>query len=107
MGGEGGGTMNVSVAKAGTRSEMDMKMGPMDMKMVMLQKNDTPDIIYRINDANKTYTEMDLAKMRANGRPAAGDTGNTPSRSSARRPSLATRPSTCWSKSKPPPTGPA
>ena len=42
MGGEGGGTMNVSVAKAGFRSEMDMKMGPMAMKMVMLQKNDTP-----------------------------------------------------------------
>jgi hypothetical protein len=64
MGNEGGGTMNISVAKAGSRSEMDMKMGPMAMKMVMLQKNDSPDILYRINDANKTYTEMDLAKMK-------------------------------------------
>ena len=62
--GGGGGTMNVAVAKAGTRSEMNMQMGPMEMKMVMLQKNDTPDTIYRINDADKTYTEIDLAKMR-------------------------------------------
>jgi len=64
MGGEGGGTMNVAVAKAGFRSEMDMQMGPMGMKMVMLQKNDSPNTLYRINDANKTYTEMDLAKMK-------------------------------------------
>jgi hypothetical protein len=64
MGGEGGGTMNVSVAKAGFRSEMDMQMGPMAMKMVMLQKNDSPNTLYRINDANKTYTEIDMAKMK-------------------------------------------
>ena len=61
----GGGTMNVAVAKAGTRSEMNMQMGGDGMKMVMLQKTDTPNMLYRINDANKTYTEMDLAKMRA------------------------------------------
>jgi hypothetical protein len=66
VGGEGGGggTMNVAVSKAGFRSDMDMQMGPMSMKMTMLQKNDTPDMIYRINDADKTYTEMNLAKMR-------------------------------------------
>jgi hypothetical protein len=62
--GGGGGTMNVAVGKAGTRSEMNMQVGPMGMKMVMLQKNDTPDILYRINDANKSYTEIDQAKMR-------------------------------------------
>ena len=62
--GGGGGTMNVAVAKAGTRSEMNMQFGPTGMKMVMLQKNDTPDMLYRINDADKTYTEIDLAKMR-------------------------------------------
>jgi hypothetical protein len=61
----GGGTMNVAVSKAGTRSEMNMRMGPMDMKMVMLRKTETPDITYRIDDANKSYTEMDLAKMQA------------------------------------------
>jgi hypothetical protein len=65
MGGEngGGGTMNVSVGKGGTRSEMDMQMGPMSMKMVVLQKTDTPNVLYRINDADKTYTEIDQTKM--------------------------------------------
>ena len=62
--GGGGGTMNLAVAKAGTRSEMNMTFGPTEMKMVMLQKNDTPDMLYRINDADKTYTEIDMAKMR-------------------------------------------
>ena len=61
----GGGTMNVAVAKAGTRCEMNMQTSGMGMKMVMLQKTDTPDTLYRINDANKTYTETDLTKMRA------------------------------------------
>ena len=60
----GGGTINVAVAKAGTRCEMNMQMRGMGMKMVMLQKTDTPNTMYRLNDANKTYTEMDLAKMR-------------------------------------------
>lgn len=61
----GGGTMNVEIAKAGTRCAMDMQMGGMGMKMVMLQKTDTPDTMYRLNDAKKTYTEIDLAKLRA------------------------------------------
>ena len=60
----GGGTMNLAVGKAGTRSEMNMQMGTMGMNMVMLQKTDTPNTLYRLNDANKTYTEIDLAKMR-------------------------------------------
>jgi hypothetical protein len=60
----GGGTMNVAVGKAGFRSEMNMQMGAMEMKMVMLQKKDTPDTLYQINDAGKSYTETDLAKMR-------------------------------------------
>jgi Domain of unknown function (DUF4412) len=60
----GGGTMSVAVAKAGTRCDMNMQMGPMAMKMVMLQKTDAPNALYRLNDANKTYTEVDLAKTR-------------------------------------------
>jgi len=31
---------------------------------VMLQKTDTPNTLYRLDDAKKTYTEMDLSKMR-------------------------------------------
>jgi hypothetical protein len=60
----GGGTMNVAVAKAGTRCEMNMKMGEMGVKMVMLQRTDTPNTLYHIVDANKTYSEIDLAKAR-------------------------------------------
>ncbi len=65
-GGQGGGsgTMNLAVAKAGTRSEMNMKFGLTDLKMVLLQKTNTPDMLYRLNDADKTFTEVDLAKMR-------------------------------------------
>ena len=39
----GGGTMIVAVAKAGARCEMNMQMGAMGMKMVVLQKTDTPE----------------------------------------------------------------
>ncbi len=60
----GGGTMNVAVAKAGARCEMNMQMGAMGMKMVVLQKTDTPNVLYHIDDANKTYAEMDVSKMR-------------------------------------------
>lgn len=60
----GGGTMMAAVSKAGTRCEMNMQMGGMGMKMVVLQKTDTPDLAYHINDAQKTYTEINLAKIR-------------------------------------------
>jgi hypothetical protein len=60
----GGGTMNVAVAKAGARCEMNMQMGAMGMKMVVLQKTDAPNTLYHIDDANKTYSEIDLSKMR-------------------------------------------
>jgi hypothetical protein len=60
----GGGTMAMAVAKAGTRFEMNLEMRPAGMKMVMLQRNDTPNLVYHINDANKTYMEIDQAKMR-------------------------------------------
>lgn len=61
----GGGTMNISLGKAGARSELNMQHGAMGIKMVMLQKSDTPDKTYHINDAARTYTEIDLAKLKA------------------------------------------
>jgi len=60
----GGGTMRAAVAKAGARCEMNLQMGEMAMKMVVLQKTASPDLLYYIDDANKTYSEMDLAKIR-------------------------------------------
>jgi hypothetical protein len=66
QGGEfgGGGTMRAAVSKAGARCEINMEMGAMAMKMVVLQKTATPDTLYYIDDANRTYSEMDLAKLR-------------------------------------------
>lgn len=62
--GGGGGTMNIAIGKGGTRCEMNMQMAGMGMKMVMLQKADDTNTLYRIDDAKKTYTQVDLAKMR-------------------------------------------
>jgi hypothetical protein len=59
----GAGTMNVAVGRAGIRSEVSMRTGAVEMKMVMLQKNDTPDVLYQINDGSKTYTEINLAGL--------------------------------------------
>jgi hypothetical protein len=63
-GSAGGGNIKVAVGKPGARSEMTMQMPQMSMTMVMLFKNDSPDTVYRINDAGKNYTEINLAKMR-------------------------------------------
>ena len=41
-------------------------MGGIGMKMVMLQKTDTPNTLYHITDATKSYTEVDLTKAPAN-----------------------------------------
>lgn len=60
----GSGTMVAAVGKAGARCEMNMQMGEMGMKMVVLQKTDSPNVLYQINDAKKTYTEIDLTKVR-------------------------------------------
>lgn len=57
-----GGTMKIAVSKAGSRCEMNMERGAMSMTLVMLQKEDTPNLRYQINDADKTYTEIDVAK---------------------------------------------
>jgi hypothetical protein len=69
----GGGTLRASVSKAGARCEINMEMGAMAMKMVVLQKTASPDTLYHIDDANKTYSEMDLAKLRE----MAGQSQNT------------------------------
>lgn len=57
----GGGTMNLSVAKAGSRMEMNMQT-PIATKMVMLQRTDTPDKLFQINESARTYSETDVSK---------------------------------------------
>jgi hypothetical protein len=61
----GSGAMKVCLGKPGFRTQMKMQMAGMGMDMVMLGKTDNPGILYKINDANKTYSEIDLAKLQA------------------------------------------
>jgi hypothetical protein len=49
-----GGTINVKYSEFGTKSESSM----MGMNMVSLTKKESPDVVYMINDKDKTYREM-------------------------------------------------
>ncbi len=61
---EGGGTGKAYVSKVGARSELELQAARMPMKMVTLMKYANPDILYMINDASRSYAEMDLKKLR-------------------------------------------
>ena len=63
--GAGGGTMKMAVGKPGVRMELNTKAGPMSINWVMLVKSDTPNVLYRIDDAKKTYTELDVTNAQA------------------------------------------
>jgi hypothetical protein len=68
------GTITVSVAKTGARSEANLQIGLKPMKMVTLLKANATNTLYRINDTDKTYTEIDLAQTRETaGQPPASD----------------------------------
>ena len=68
------GTITVSVAKAGTRSEANLQMGLTAMKTVTLLKADATNALYRLNDTDKTYMEIDLSPTRETaGQPPASD----------------------------------
>jgi hypothetical protein len=56
------GTNVMSVSKSGARLEINTQMGLFTFKAAMLWKKDTPNILYRIDDESRTYTEIDLAK---------------------------------------------
>jgi hypothetical protein len=58
----GNGSAKVSVSKAGMRNEVYAQtlVGP--MRMVTLFKTETPDVLYKINDQAKTYSELDLSQ---------------------------------------------
>ncbi|HTS01959.1 MAG TPA: DUF4412 domain-containing protein [Thermoanaerobaculia bacterium] len=60
----GSGTGRAFVSKAGARSELDIQTAQMPFKMTTLVKTANPDVMYMINDAQKTYAEMDLKRMR-------------------------------------------
>ena len=58
------GTGKSFVSRVGSRTEIDMQSAQMPMHMVSLMKFANPDIVYLINDKAKTYSEMDVRKMR-------------------------------------------
>ena len=68
---EGRGTGRAYISKAATRSEIEMKAAvpqasgqSAGMKMVMIQKLDTPDVVISVNDDTKTYAVIDVRKMK-------------------------------------------
>ncbi len=61
---EGSGTGRNYISKAGVRSELDVQGTKMPMKMTTLMRVATPDVVYLINDLQRSYTEIDTRKTR-------------------------------------------
>ncbi len=61
---EGSGTGKNYISKAGVRSELDIQGSKMPMKMTTLVRAATPGLVFLINDAQKSYTEIDTKKTR-------------------------------------------
>jgi hypothetical protein len=61
---EGTGTGRVYISAAGARSELDIQTTQMPFKMTTLMKASNPDLMYMINDEQKSYAEVDLKKVK-------------------------------------------
>ena len=61
---EGNGTGRTYVSNAGARSELDIQTAQMPFKMTTLMKASNPDVMYMINDQQKSYAEVDLKKVK-------------------------------------------
>ena len=61
---EGNGTGKAYISKVGARTELDLQAQKMPMKMVTLMKYANPDMLYMINDASRSYAEIDLKKLK-------------------------------------------
>ncbi|MCG3191903.1 MAG: hypothetical protein DIJKHBIC_01132 [Thermoanaerobaculia bacterium] len=78
------GKIKMLIGKTGARSEMDMtamapagQAGGANMKIVSLQKFANPNVVYMLNDANKTYSKVDVSEARKNAGGAKDDTTYT------------------------------
>jgi hypothetical protein len=60
--GQAGATGTTYVSKSGARMEMNMETPMGSMKMTTLHRNDKPGVVYMLNDARKTYSEVDVSK---------------------------------------------
>ena len=58
----GGGSQKVWISRTGTRMEMEMGVGGGGMKMATVVLRAKPGVAYLVNDAKKTYSEIDTAK---------------------------------------------
>lgn len=61
---EGSGTGRAFVSAAGTRSELDIQTAQAPFKMTTIMKASNPDVMYMINDEQKSYAEVDLKKIK-------------------------------------------
>jgi len=60
---EGAGTMKGQISSVGARTEVEARvaqMGDMPVTMTMLMKFSNPDVVYMLNDAAKTYVEVNV-----------------------------------------------
>ena len=62
------GTLKIYYSSVGNRTEIDTKMGqmPAPMHMIVISKKSNPNIVTQVNEAGKTYTEMDVTKNKNN-----------------------------------------
>ena len=70
---EGSGTGKAYVSRAGTRSELDIQTAQAPFKMTTLMKASNPDVMYMINDEQKSYAEVDLKKVKEQAAKYRGD----------------------------------
>ena len=82
------GHSRISFSRSAVRMEVEMdlasggagrpgrtpKESPQTMRMTMIQKLSDPDHLYLVNDERKTYSVMDLAKMREQSPPRSDET---------------------------------
>jgi Spy/CpxP family protein refolding chaperone len=61
---EGSGTGKAWVSSAGTRSELDIQTAQAPFRMTTLMKASNPDVMYMINDEQKSYAEIDLKQVK-------------------------------------------
>jgi uncharacterized protein DUF4412 len=60
---EGTGTMKGQISSVGARTEVEARvtqMGGLPVTMTMLMKFSNPDVVYMLNDATKTYVEINV-----------------------------------------------
>jgi hypothetical protein len=72
---EGAGTMKGQISSVGARTEVQARvaqMGDLPVTMTMLMKFSNPDVVYMLNDATKTYVEINVKEIgnAAKNRPA-------------------------------------